>query len=61
MNSNIQRQREADAKTAELLKIFDDVRTAVMTLVQYISRLMGIFEMEQAPSRRDQSLGFAGS
>ena len=27
MKSNVQRQQEADAKSAELLKIFDDVRT----------------------------------
>ena len=33
MKANVQRQREADAKTAELLKIFHDVRTDGMARV----------------------------
>ena len=33
MKANVQRQREADAKTAELLKDFDAVRTDGMPLV----------------------------
>lgn len=31
--ANVQRQREADAKTAELLKAFDDVRTYATALM----------------------------
>ena len=61
MKSNVQRQRKTDAETAELLKVFDNVRTDEMRLVHCISHLIGIFEMEQDPSRRDQSLGFAST
>ena len=57
--SNVQRQGEADAKSAELLETFDDVCTIGMTLARCISRLIGMCEMEQDPSRRDQSLGLA--